>query len=216
MSCTTLHEWFGKMKRFTFPFEEQAIPLNGIYVLFQKGEQSHGERIVRIGTHTGTDQLRSRLKQHFMNENKDRSIFRKHIGRCLLAQANDSFLQQWELDLTTREAREKHTIDADKQQRVEKDVTQFIQEHFSFVVFPVEDKVTRLAIESKLISTISHCQECAPSATWLGQHSPNRKIRESGLWQVNELYKESLSPQELNNLKERLFTSSMFVPENYK
>ena len=40
------------------------------------------DRIVRIGTHTGENQLRSRLMQHFVKENKNRSIFRKNIGRC--------------------------------------------------------------------------------------------------------------------------------------
>jgi hypothetical protein len=64
-----------------------------------------GSRIVRIGTHTGANQLCSRLKQHFLNEMKDRSIFRKNIGRCLLKQANDPFLEFWELDLTSHAAR---------------------------------------------------------------------------------------------------------------
>jgi hypothetical protein len=54
------------------PFDDSPIPLNGIYILFEDGEIAHGtNRIVRIGTHTGKDQLFSRLKQHFIQENKD-------------------------------------------------------------------------------------------------------------------------------------------------
>jgi hypothetical protein len=79
--CEELHKIFNTLKRFSFPFDDTNIPLNGIYILFQKEEMAHGaDRIVRIGTHTGKNQLHSRLKQHFINENKDRSIFRKNIG----------------------------------------------------------------------------------------------------------------------------------------
>jgi hypothetical protein len=64
--------------------------VNGIYVLFERGEECHdGGRIVRVGTHTGDGQLRSRMLQHFVNENKDRSIFRKNIGRALLNRDRD-------------------------------------------------------------------------------------------------------------------------------
>ncbi|MSP93707.1 MAG: hypothetical protein EXR00_00415 [Alphaproteobacteria bacterium] len=37
--------------------------------------------------------------------NKDRSIFRKHVGRCLLAKSGDPLLAQWEIDLTTKASR---------------------------------------------------------------------------------------------------------------
>jgi len=105
--CLQLHGLLNSLPRHRFPFDELAIPGNGIYILFEKGEHAHGvDRIVRVGTHTGENQLRSRLKQHFMNENKDRSIFRKNIGRAILQRAEDPFLAQWNWDLTTRKVRE--------------------------------------------------------------------------------------------------------------
>ena len=66
--------------------------------------------------------------------NKDRSIFRKHVGRCLLAK--DPFLQQWQIDLTTKSSREMHThrIDRDRLQEVENDVTGYMTANFSFSV----------------------------------------------------------------------------------
>jgi len=77
--CEALHEWANSLPARGFPFDESAIPMNGIYVLFERGEVAHGtNRIVRVGTHTGINQLRSRLRQHFLVENKDRSIFRKN------------------------------------------------------------------------------------------------------------------------------------------
>lgn len=89
----------------------------------------HGrDRIVRLGTHTGNNQLRSRLKQHFLTENKDRSIFRKNIGRALLNKRNDLFLKYWELDLTSRKAKNQYSslIDFDYQKRIEKEVYYYL------------------------------------------------------------------------------------------
>jgi len=206
-NCQTIHIWFNGMKKHSFPFNEQEIPENGIYILFEKGEFAHStNRIVRIGTHTGNNQLRSRLFQHFLNENKDRSIFRKNIGRALLNKDKDTFLEQWEIDLTTKDAKNQYadSIDFDKQKEIEKRVTKFIQDNFSFVVFQVDDKNKRLEIESKIISTVSLCDECKPSEQWLGNFSPKEKIRESGLWLVNELWKTPLSDKDMIELKQML------------
>jgi hypothetical protein len=68
-------------------------------------------------------------------------------------------------------------------------------------VFRIDEKTYRLGIESKLISTVSHCEECQPSTKWLGLHSPKDKICKSGLWLVNELYKEPLSIEDLEQLR---------------
>jgi hypothetical protein len=200
--CEALHVWANSLPALRFPFDVSRIPLNGIYVLFEQGEVAHGaNRIVRVGTHTGNNQLPSRLCQHFLIEKKDRSIFRKNIGRALLNRDNDPFLPVWELDRTSRAVRNQHGgIDTDRQNAIEKAVSDYIRDHFSFVVFRVDDKVERLMLESKMISTVSLCDACPPSAQWLGQFSPKRKIRESGLWLVNELYKVTLSLRDLERL----------------
>jgi len=123
--CHRLHSLFNSLPRHRFPFDELAIHRNGIYILFEKGEYAHGaDRIVRVGTHTGENQLRSRLKQHFVNENKDRSIFRKNIGRAILQEVDDPFLEQWKWDLTTRQAKEQYSplLDKEKQRWLEQAV----------------------------------------------------------------------------------------------
>ena len=211
-NCRKIHELFNRMKRFSFPFNENEIPENGIYILFEKNEKAHGgDRVVRVGTHTGDSQLRSRLFQHFINENKDRSIFRKNIGRAILNKRKDPFLKQWELDLTTKEAKDKllNSVNLEKQKQIEKEVTEYIQNNFSFIVFPIEDKKKRLEIESKIISTISLCDECKPSENWFGLFSPKEKIRKSGLWLVNELYKEPLNEKDLIKLKSILYNEKI-------
>jgi hypothetical protein len=206
-NCDTIHQWFNGMKKFTFPFDKQEIPENGIYILFEKNEFAHStNRIVRIGTHTGQNQLRSRLFQHFLKENKDRSIFRKNIGRALLNKDKDVFLKKWELDLTTRNAKDLHSdsVDFEKQKEIEKRVTKQIQDNFSFVVFQIDEKDKRLEFEAKIISTVSLCEDCKPSENWLGNFSPKEKIVKSGLWLVNELWKIPLSDEDMIELKQLL------------
>jgi len=202
--CSRVHGLFASAPRLSFPFDPKRIPKNGIYVLFEGGERGHGaDRIVRVGTHTGARQLPSRLRQHFILENKDRSIFRKNIGRALLHRDHDPFFEQWELDLTTRAARARHagTVDLDKQCLVEKRVTEYTQASFTFIVLCVEEKEERLELESKLIATVSSCADCGPSPNWLGRHSPKRQIREGGLWNINELYKTPLSVADLKRVE---------------
>jgi hypothetical protein len=209
--CHALHHLVDQLKIHTFPFDPELFPKNGVYVLLEKGEKAHGvNRIVRIGTHTGKDQLRSRLSQHFVSENKDRSIFRKNIGRALLNQNADSFLRDWNLDLTTAAARRMHGahIDSKKQQTVEQQVTAYMRSNFRFVVFRINDKEQRLRWESRIISTVARCEECKPSPQWLGQFSSKQKIVESGLWQVNELYKKPFSESEFVEFEQRIKTAN--------
>lgn len=199
-NCAELHAWARSLRRHHFPFDESLLPRDGIYLLFEKGEKAHrGERVVRVGTHTGVGQLRSRLRQHFVVENKDRSIFRKNIGRALLTKRGDSYASVWELDMTPAAARKLHArkLDAAKQSRIERMVTKYLQANFSFAVIHIPNKAKRLQLESKIISTLSHCAVCKGSVGWLGNHSPKDKIRQSGLWLVNELHKVPLTAKEL-------------------
>lgn len=205
--CPKLHQLFNECKPHSIPYNEEEIPENGIYILFEKNELAHGgKRIVRIGTHTGKDQLKSRIKQHFLSENKDRSIFRKNIGRAILNAKNDAFLEQWNWDLTSRANKEKyaHLLDKEKQASIENQVTEYMQNNFSFAVFEVSNKADRLLFESRIISTVSHCKECGAGEHWLGNQSPKERIRKSGLWLHNELWKQSISDSELNQLEKRV------------
>jgi hypothetical protein len=107
--CHLLHEWFNAQRKFSFPFYSNEIPQNGIYILFEKGEVAHyANRIVRVGSHTGKDQLPKRVNEHFLREHKDRSIFRKNIGRAILNKNHDPFLKDWQIDLTSRSARQQY------------------------------------------------------------------------------------------------------------
>ena len=202
-----LHQIFSGLERYSFPFKyrEKEIPENGIYVIFEKGELFNNlDRIVRIGTHTGDNQLRARLNQHFVKENKNRSIFRKNIGRCLLNKDQSPYLSLWELGMTSiaEKKRNYKLLDLDFEKKVEKRISDYLQNNLSFCVFQVDTKQQRLFWESKIVSTLAKSNEVKPSKKWLGNYSTKDKIRASGLWQVNELNKDTLTSQELKTLKQ--------------
>ena len=206
---TRLHILFNEQKRFEFPFKQQEneIPKNGIYIIFENGEKFGDlDRIVRVGTHTGENQLRSRLNQHFIKENKNRSIFRKNIGRCFLNKDKSSYLPFWELDTTSKADKKKNLklLNLDFEKQLEKKISDYIQTNLSFCVFQVEKKSQRLCWESKIISTLAKSNELKPSENWLGNFSTKEKIKNYGLWQVNELFNESLTENEFKILKEGL------------
>ena len=207
-----LHNLINNLSRFSYPFEEDLIkiPTNGIYINFEEGEKIEGvDRIVRIGTDTGNNQLHSRLSQHFENENQRRSIFRKNIGRCFLNKENNTYLKYWELPLTSKAEKEKNLkyIDFDFEQKIEQRISSFIQGNFSFCVFQVDNKEDRLFWESKIIATIAQ-SGIRPTSNWLGNYSPKSKIKQSGLWQIQQLMNPPLTLNEFEKLKDIIINTS--------
>lgn len=215
--CVSIHKFFNSLPRFTSKFNPEDIPENGVYVFFEKGEKFHDmDRIVRVGTHTGEGRLASRLQEHLCGCNKDRSIFRKNIGRAILNKNNDPFLAKWNLDLTSKKNINKYSETIEEQDLpyqflIEQKVSKYMNDNLSFAVVSVDDKKERLDYESYLIHTISADKSCKQSDSWLGNYSPVKKIRESGMWLVNEL---TLPP-----IKETLKScerKSCSAPDKYK
>lgn len=202
-ACEYLHTVLASRPRLDGSFDPSNVPGDGVYVMFQTGERAHGtDRIVRVGTHSGPRNLPKRLGEHFRKQNKDRSIFRKHVGRCLLASRHDPFLEQWEIDLTTRKMRERHEdrIDKDRMAVVEDEVTDFLRNQLSFVTLAVGTSADRARIEHALLATVAQCEACPPSKNWLGLHHPSPAIRYSSLWNVQGLRGEPLSLEDAKAL----------------
>lgn len=192
--CEKLHRAVNALPRFLVCDNKTNIPKNGIYFLFQQGETAHNlDRIVRIGTHIGHNKLKSRLIEHFVTPNKNKSIFRKHIGRCLLA--NDDFLHYWNKKANN------HTLSSaqntKKQKMIEQSVTDYIQYHFTFSVINMNTKQSRLHFEKKFLSTCHACSVCVPSDKWLGLKHQN-KIIHKGLWNIQGLNGNILSTADFN------------------
>jgi hypothetical protein len=205
--CAELHKIIHCGWRFYFRSGYSSVPENGIYIMFENGETAHnGDRIVRIGTHTGNKQLPSRIYQHFENENKNRSIFRKNIGRCFLNKNADPYLFIWNKDTTSRSDKERYSklVNVEYEKNIEKEISIYIQTNLSFSIIEIPTKDERLCLEKQLIGTISFCEECKPSENWLGNYSPEERIRRSGLWQVQGLKADPINEKVLNSIKLRL------------
>jgi len=194
------------------------------YTFSMSGVKSGGHggdkpRIVRIGTHRNGN-FKNRIAEHYlldetkMNFNKnrpkpsDRSIFRKNIGRALLNKYGDSYLKIWEKDFIVKENRQKygHLRDIEKEKEIESQITRIIREKFSFRFIELRGQTQRIGrrgIESSLIGTVARCKLCRPSRRWLGNYSPRKQIRESGLWLVQYLKARGLNELEKKNIARR-------------
>ena len=214
--CKRLHRKLERVPLTRYPFKLDDLPENGIYFFYEVGEKwGHGgkkPRIVRVGTHRDGN-FRSRIAEHYLlNEGNlpidttrppphDRSIFRKNIGRALLHKARNPFLRVWEIDFTSKESREKngHLRNISNERRTEAKVTRLLRERFSFRFIRLEGQKQRMGtkgLEGALIGTLAHCGKCKPSESWLGLYSPEDRIRESGLWQVQHLSADPMDKEQ--------------------
>ena len=203
--CRTVHEAVRALPRIAYPFERSDLPRNGVHLFFEAGEydaHTGEERIVHVGTHRNGN-FRSRISEHYLLERepdivadrpapKDRSIFRKNLGRAWIRKRGIEYLEVWNIDFTTSRNRQQHARrrNVAVEREVEDKVTALLREDFSFAWVPVPDEAERMGtggLEGRLIGTLAQCSACAGSPGWLGRHSPDERIRTSGLWQVQHL-----------------------------
>jgi hypothetical protein len=211
--CKRLHDLIRELPETRWPFSLKILPRNGIYFFYEAGEiWGHGgdrPRIVRVGTHREGN-FPSRMADHYVINPrrmvvsrdqpapKDRSIFRKNIGRALLHRDGDPYEALWNIDFTTRASREVngHRRDIEKEQRIEDHVTRILREEFAFRWIELDGQERRMGpegLEAVLIGTLAKCGECHGSLGWLGRFSPKPKIRQSGLWLEQHLQSCELS-----------------------
>jgi hypothetical protein len=208
--CEQLHSWFNSLKKHTYYANfVNNIPENGIYIQFEIGEMGHsGDRIVRIGTHTGQNNLRQRLEEHY--ENNGRSIFRRKVGsaiiiKSLMEEANiwtEEDLKDWNYGNFYK--REQNFIKkgrGDKYKEIQNQVSAYIRTNIYFVCFEIYDGEMRKCFEKRLISTVSNCTQCQQSEKWLGKYADKPKVSKSGLWLEHNLWKDDLTDNDMNMLE---------------
>jgi len=197
--CLQLHTLFNSLPRYRWD-TINSIPFdNGIYILFENGEKYRNtDRIVRVGTHRSNGRLRRRLKDHFISENKDGSIFRKNIGKAILNENNHAYLRVWNVDTSKPEniIRLGDNYNPAFQKKVEASVSKYMRENFSFVCFPVTTEQERLRLEEGIIATLNNAPDFSASVNWQGKHSTEFEIVQSGLWLKQGLNGTPLSVNE--------------------
>jgi hypothetical protein len=201
--CKELHLLFNSIPRMDYRMIQDIPFANGIYIMFEEGESLYGtDRIVRIGTHTGADNLRSRLNSHYLVPNRHRSIFRKNIGRTILHKEEDPYLDVW-----NRNQNDPANLDPtniEHQNKTETAVREYLQQRITYVCIPEIEKKTRLRLEKGMISTLHNSPEFGPGREWMGNHSPISAIRESGLWQTQGLRAVPLNQEEYQLIKDKV------------
>ena len=195
--CLLLHKLISHLPVYSWKTIDEIPFLNGIYFVFEKGETYHGlDRIVRIGINKEPDRLKKRLKNHFSDNNHQKSIFIKHIGRAYLNQANDDYLKIWNM-------KKPGTLrNLQKQNYYQEKASQYLRNNMTFTTIYIEDTATRKRLEGAVISTLFHTDDFLPSKHWIGHFSPEEKIRNSGMWVAQGLKSEILTESEMTALVE--------------
>ena len=204
--CLRLHKLFNDMPRFKWDTIDNIGFSDGIYILFEIGETYHGmDRIVRVGTHRSDGRLKRRLKDHFVKENKDGSIFRKNIGKAILNKNNHPYLAVWNVNTSKQENIDRlgSRYDPVFQKKSEDAVSKYMRERFSFACFPVATEQERLRLEEGIIATINRTPDFTASAEWRGKYSTENEIVRSGLWLKQGLDGIPLSDSEFADIANR-------------
>ncbi|NWF91147.1 MAG: hypothetical protein HXY50_17005 [Ignavibacteriaceae bacterium] len=211
-----IHKFFNKQERFNFPYNIELIEnftcKNGLYVLFEKGELfNEYDRIVRIGSHDGNNCLVKRLKDHFLANKQRNSIFRKHLGRCLLNKEQDPYLCAWNKPFKKIKDKEKYKdiVDLEYEKKYENLISNYIRQNLSFCLIPkIYNKQERDKIEEGLVAILSQSTLKKSSDNWLGNWHPDCRIRESKIWNLEYLNGDKLNLEEFKKLIESRYCLS--------
>ena len=170
---------------------------SGIYFFFEPGEmRPNGAnlRIVRVGTHgvsrgskaTLWNRLRTHKGTTAGSGNHRSSIFRLHVGAALSAREPSLAVPSWGVGQTADAEIRSH------EQRLERAVSEYIGK-MNVLWLAVEDMPSpasdRAYLERNLIGLLVGQAGAVdlPSRDWLGLHSPDKRIRSSGLWNLDYL-----------------------------
>lgn len=197
-TCYKLHKLFNSMPRFKWDTINEIGFNSGIYIVFETGETYLGmDRIVRVGTHKKDGRLLGRLKDHFYKENNDSSIFRKNIGRAILNKNKHPYLSVW----TKSSSRDDSNFNFAIQEKIEKQVTKYMRDSFSFTCIPVEINTERSRLEMGIIATLNKDIDFVASPNWRGKYSPEYEISQSGMWLKEGLDDIPLSDNEYKRIE---------------
>lgn len=172
-------------------------PTRGVYFFFLPGEHRASEsrtlRVVRVGTHGVSLGSRStlwkRLAQHrgtrALGGNHRGSIFRLHVGAAMLLREHVSCPTWGDKSSASRDIKSKET-------EIERAVSEYIRSHLVLWVSVPDEPSSdsrRCYVERNAIALLSQRLKPIdpPSAAWLGRSSPDKRIVQSGLWNLQHI-----------------------------
>jgi hypothetical protein len=197
-----LRERVGGCRRLAECTGKSGWPERGIYFFFTKGElREDGQtlRVVRVGTHavtaTSKTTLWHRLRAHrgvlgaggIGGGNHRGSIFRKRVGAALLRTTDvpEALRRTWGVGSSAPRSV------SDVERPLEAEASKYIGS-MPFLWLAVPDPASpnsdRGILEQNSIALLSNFERPPidrPSSLWLGLHSGQRTISESGLWNTD-------------------------------
>lgn len=198
-----IHDMIRKMPQYTWDTIGNLEFENGIYIIFEpKNSDGASNRIVRIGTHTGPDRLKGRIRGHYISNRKDGSVFRKDIGLAMLNKERDEYSDIWNLNTSNPQIKKENEdrLNPDFEKMLEERVSDYLREKTKFVCIEVNDLDERLRIEEGLIAILGGNKNFKPDDDWLGYYHPDSRIRKNFIWNKQGLDGKPLSLDEVRNL----------------
>jgi hypothetical protein len=198
--CENIHGILANLPVYRTP---GAVPFrDGLYFFYEEGEirNDQSPRIVRVGNHPRSiGRLVARLRAHYSG-NKNGSAFRKLLGGALLRRENPNCAclkpapgkGHWEKQDAPR------CLEC---QPVEQRVSEVLRRLFFFRCVSIPELSERNQLEARLIATLAACNECGPSASWLGLHAYSPTVCNSGLWNIEFIGNEIISQDDLNRFR---------------
>lgn len=196
-SLRKLESGLGGKRQMSECTGQQGWPNSGVYVFFEPGElraKTADARVVRVGTHgvsrgskaTLWNRLRAHRGTGNGGGNHRSSIFRLHIGAAIIDRDLDAMVPSWGVG---------QTADATLR-KTEEGLEHRVSAHIgamSVLWLAIEDEAgpssDRAYIERNLIGMLigKAGPVDRPSREWLGRKSPDKRIRLSGLWNLDFL-----------------------------
>jgi hypothetical protein len=197
-----LREQVGGCRRLQECTGKSGWPDRGVYFFFEDGELREDQkalRVVRVGTHaitaTSRTTLWGRLHTHRghsdLGGNHRGSIFRKRIGEALWKVKPHPHALTGTWGIRSSASGPVRLAEAPLEQEVSAYIGQM-----PFLWINVPDapsrKSDRAYLELNAIALLSNFERPGidpPSRNWLGLHSSQSTIKESGLWNTNHVEK---------------------------
>ena len=91
----------------------------------------------------------------------------------------------------------------DKEKQVESEISKILRERFSFryiVLKGQQKRIGKEGLENRLIGTVTGCNVCKASDSWLGRFSPIDHIRNGKLWLSQYLIAEGITQQDKEDI----------------
>ena len=160
------------LPRYTYNTIDKIPITDGVFIGFEEGEKYQDmDRIVYVGCNNSSEKLSEVIERQFSGS-KNEVPLRKHIGTALLISKRDSYYRIWQKDSSDPVSLRRigTFYDANKEERIEGEVSAYMRKHMSFSCIPVSKINLRKSLQKNLLSSLQKLITNSPASNcWLGR-----------------------------------------------